>query len=301
MEDAPYTLDTAEEQQRRPGMLTLPHMKPLTDYVVALRDNLGEHYHIPNFDPCDGGVHARVLFLLEAPGPKASKFASSNNPDPTAKNLWNLIHDAGIARADTLIWNIVPWYVGTGKHILPVNSADIRQALPYLEELLALLPNLQMIVLVGRKAQLAKPQICLLTSRPIRHTYHMSALVFNRSPEKKKQTEEAFSAIAREISENKQTITGGDSIMPIVIQTPQEIVQRGIEIYEQRLRAQVEGGNQGKFLVINTETGDYEMDANDVIAAKRAKSRFGDAPLFSMRVGHTVAYRLGSRKVVKPL
>ena len=82
--------------------------------------------------------------------------------------------------------------------------------------------------------------------------------------------------------------------MPTVIQTPQEIVQRGIEIYEQRIRAQVEAGNQGKFLVINTETGDYEMDANDVIAAKRAKSRFSDAPLFSMRIGHAAAYRLGS-------
>ena len=202
MEDAPYTLDTAEEK-RRLEMLSSPHMKPLSGYLAAVRDAAvqiaaGTEQHVPSFDPCDGGIQARVLFLLEAPGPRAksSGFVSSNNPDPTAKNLWNLIHNAGIARADTLIWNIVPWYVGTGKHILPVNNKDIRLALPYLENLLALLPRLQLIVLVGRKAQLAEPQIRLLTSCEIKHTYHMSALVFHTSPEKKKQTEDAFHSIS---------------------------------------------------------------------------------------------------------
>jgi hypothetical protein len=79
------------------------------------------------------------------------------------------------------------------------------------------------------------------------------------------------------------------------------VVQRGMEIYEQQLKPQVEAGNYGKFLVINTDTGEYEMDADDVAAAKRAKARFADAPLFSMRVGHAAAYRLGSRRIVKPL
>lgn len=198
MQDAPYTLDTAEEQQRRLAMLTLPHVKPLADYVAVLWSDLGDQYHIPNFDPCDGGIQARILFLLEAPGPKAkaSGFVSRNNPDPTAKNLWNLIHDAGIARADTLIWNIVPWYVGTGKRIRPVNAADISQAMPHLKALLSLLPQLQLVVLVGRKAQSAEPQIQRLTVFPIRHTCHMSGQVFNISPEKRRLTEEAFSNIA---------------------------------------------------------------------------------------------------------
>ena len=203
MEDASYTLDTAEEQQRRLALLSSPHMKPLKDYLAAVRAAAvqianGTEQHVPSFDPCDGGIHARVLFLLEAPGPKAksSGFVSSNNPDPTAKNLWNLIHNAGIARADTLIWNIVPWYVGSGTKIRPVSRTDIQQALPYLKDLLALLPRLELIVLVGRKAQLAEPQIRQLTSLPFCHTYHMSGQVFNRWPEKKKQTEEDFRRIA---------------------------------------------------------------------------------------------------------
>ncbi len=205
MEDAPELLKDPVEQARRLALLESPHIKPLTDYLASVRAALGEQYHIPDFDPCDGGIHARVLFLLEAPGPKAvmSKFVSSNNPDPTAKNLWNLIHNAGIARTDTLIWNIVPWYVGTGQHILPVKNADRAQALPYLKELLALLPRLQLIVLVGLAAQAAAPRIRLLTSLPIKHTYHMSAQVFNIAPDKKKQTEEAFQDIAQFLNEYK--------------------------------------------------------------------------------------------------
>lgn len=85
--------------------------------------------------------------------------------------------------------------------------------------------------------------------------------------------------------------------MQTITRTPQEVVQRGIELYEQQIKAQVEDSNRGKFLVINTETGEYEMDVDDVLAAKRARTRFAGAPLFSMRVGHAAAYRIGSRKL----
>ncbi len=87
--------------------------------------------------------------------------------------------------------------------------------------------------------------------------------------------------------------------MQTIMRTPQEVVQRGTEIYVQHLKPQLEADNYGKFLVINTETGEYEMDADDVAAAKRAKVRFNGALLFSMRIGHAAAYRLG-RRIVKP-
>lgn len=73
-----------------------------------------------------------------------------------------------------------------------------------------------------------------------------------------------------------------------------DIVQRGQEIYERDIRSKVEADNEGKLLVINVETGEYEMDADDVVAAKRAKTRFGNAELFTMRIGHSAAYRIGS-------
>ena len=205
-EDAPELLKDPVEQAHRLAMLDSPHMKPLTDYLASVRAALGEQYHIPDFDPCDGGIHARVLFLLEAPGPKAvtSKFVSSNNPDPTAKNLWNLIHNAGIARTDTLIWNIVPWYIGENGHIKPAPKEDIKQAMPYLKDLLLLLPNLELIMLVGGKAQSAGLQIRQFTSLPIKYTHHMSARVFNVWPEKRRLIQEAFGDIAKELSERRE-------------------------------------------------------------------------------------------------
>jgi hypothetical protein len=74
-----------------------------------------------------------------------------------------------------------------------------------------------------------------------------------------------------------------------------EIVKRGQALYDEKIRPQVEAGNKGKFLVINVETGEYEMDADDVAAAKRASARFPDAPLFLMRVGYPSAYVLGGQ------
>ena len=76
--------------------------------------------------------------------------------------------------------------------------------------------------------------------------------------------------------------------------TEDEVAQRGHTLYQQKIRAQVDKAeNKGKMLVINIETGEWEMDADDVAAAKRAKARFGGAPLFSMRIGYSAAYRIG--------
>ncbi len=76
-----------------------------------------------------------------------------------------------------------------------------------------------------------------------------------------------------------------------------EIVKRGQAVYNETIRPQVEAGNKGKFLVINVETGEYEMDADDVAAAQRASARFPDAPLFSVRVGYPSAYELGGESL----
>lgn len=81
--------------------------------------------------------------------------------------------------------------------------------------------------------------------------------------------------------------------MAISSYSAEEIVRRGQEIYERDIRPQVEAGNKGKLLVINVESGEYEMDSDAIVAAKRAKTRFGAAPLFTMRIGYKGAYRLG--------
>ena len=127
----------------------------------------------------------------------SSAFISCNNPDPTAKNLWLLMQEAQIPRADVLLWNIVPWYVGSEGRIRPVNKTDIEEALPYLKRLIGLLPNLELIVLVGKKAQSARDRIRSMTDVPVVATCHMSQRVFAVWPEKKQEAQETFHDIAR--------------------------------------------------------------------------------------------------------
>jgi hypothetical protein len=67
--------------------------------------------------------------------------------------------------------------------------------------------------------------------------------------------------------------------------TKEEIAARGKAIYEQQIRSKVEPAHTGKFLIIDIETGDYEIDADDTAASRRAHNRHPDGAFFGMRVG----------------
>ncbi len=152
---------------------------------------------VPYFDPFDGGISAKVLFILEAPGAKAVKsgFVSRNNPDETAKNIFNLLNEAAFERSDTVLWNIVPWYIGTGKKIRPASKTDIAEGIIYLECLLKILSSLNTIVLVGKKAAQAKPFITKITTLRISETPHPSPLFVNNKPGNRKLLLSFFSEI----------------------------------------------------------------------------------------------------------
>ncbi|WP_194165304.1 uracil-DNA glycosylase [Deinococcus terrestris] len=111
---------------------------------------------LPFFDPADGGVGARVLLLLESPGPVVSRtrFVSVDNPDGTAENMRCLLHLSGLRRSDVVLWNAVPWQMSEGGVVTP-RPAQYAEAAPLTREVLALLPQLQAVVLVGKHAQQA--------------------------------------------------------------------------------------------------------------------------------------------------
>lgn len=183
--DAPKTLAAESERKARTDLLSRPHVRALSALVARMRDTKGPDYGIPDFDPLDGGVDARVLFLLEAPGPKAiaSGFVSRNNPDETAKNFFVLNAAAGIDRRSTVVWNAVPWYIGSGSRIRPARRDDVREADSWLVELLGHLPRLRFVVFVGLKARHAegvvhatRPDVALMTMP------HPSPMFINRAP-----------------------------------------------------------------------------------------------------------------------
>jgi hypothetical protein len=74
----------------------------------------------------------------------------------------------------------------------------------------------------------------------------------------------------------------------------EEIVRRGEELYEQQIRGQIdEERNKGKALVIDIETGDYEIDEDGLAAARRAQARHPDAALYAMRIGYPAYAKIG--------
>lgn len=184
--DTPKSLRHAHVREERCQMLSQPLARPLADLVQQFREELGEGYAMPDLDPMDGGIGAEILFLLEAPGPKAvqSGFISRNNPDETAANFFRLNVNAGIDRKRTAIWNIVPWYIGDGQRIRAADSSDIEAGMPYLKRLLALLPELKTIVFVGRKAERADGMFRQIAPHLQRLAMpHPSPMVINRHPD----------------------------------------------------------------------------------------------------------------------
>jgi hypothetical protein len=139
----------AEKVQR--ASADVAAVAPLAAYVERLRRHgLGD---VPDFDPLDGGTSAQALFLFEKPGPKAaiSGFISRNNDDRTAENTFRFMQQASIPRKITCTWNVVPAWNGTSK----VTGDELRSGVACLNELFELMPNLKVVMLVGRKAERA--------------------------------------------------------------------------------------------------------------------------------------------------
>ena len=73
-----------------------------------------------------------------------------------------------------------------------------------------------------------------------------------------------------------------------------EIDRRGQEVYEQDIRGKVETAeNIGKQIVIDVETGEYEIDSDGLAASRRLLVKHPEAALFGARIGYDAVYTLG--------
>ncbi len=81
--------------------------------------------------------------------------------------------------------------------------------------------------------------------------------------------------------------------------TRDEIARRGKDLYEREIRSRVEKDHFGEVVVIDVETGDYEIDPDHLTAAKRARAKHPDAALFALRVGFPALARIGGRATTR--
>jgi hypothetical protein len=184
--DAPRTNRDPAELELKRRLLRSPRIAPLTDLVERLRAE-GDGRDVPYFDPTQAGTDARLLLLLEAPGRRGatvrsgSGFISPDNDDPTAQSTWTLMRDAGIDRRLAVNWNVVPWYLGSDARLDSPRSADLAEAAAATRELLSLLPELRVVVLMGKPARTAW-DLLGIRNPPALRTWHPSPRSLNGRP-----------------------------------------------------------------------------------------------------------------------
>ena len=196
---APRGNRDGQECDRKKSLLLRPHVAPLTAYVETLREHRGGDESIPYFDPTDAGIGARVLVLLEAPGPKASNdsgFVSADNDDATAANMWHLYRDAGYDRShDVVAWNILPVVRRNATEDQPGQSRRHGGARPAVQKLLGLLHQVRVVVLLGRKAQRGWRYLGI--ALPVVESLHPSPRGLASRPDRRGQIREALEQARR--------------------------------------------------------------------------------------------------------
>ncbi|MEK6286900.1 MAG: hypothetical protein AABO57_14265 [Acidobacteriota bacterium] len=75
----------------------------------------------------------------------------------------------------------------------------------------------------------------------------------------------------------------------------EEFARRGDEIYDRDIKPHVTHGDDGKFVVIDIETGDYEMDRDEIVAHDRLELRRPNAQVWLTKVGRGYARRFRYR------
>ena len=172
----------------------------LDAFVQSLRGARSDPCDVPGFDPQNGNLNAKLLLVLEAPGPGAlaSKCVSIDNDDPTARNLKALLAKAGIRHDDLIVWNVVPWYCGNpDKTKIEVPSVrNLAEGIESLCTLVPLLKNLKAIVLVGSTARKAHVRLSATTQARILSCHHMSQRVLNVNKNAARENKAVFQFLA---------------------------------------------------------------------------------------------------------
>lgn len=67
-------------------------------------------------------------------------------------------------------------------------------------------------------------------------------------------------------------------------QEGQEVCRQGEAIYWKTIQPTLQQEDKGKYLLINVETGDYEIDEDEIAASQRARKRpGGDTPRYYLK------------------
>jgi len=82
--------------------------------------------------------------------------------------------------------------------------------------------------------------------------------------------------------------------MQTILLSHEEVAQLAKQLYKSNIQQQVETeDNIGKMVIIDIETGNYEVDKTGLQAAKTLNEKNPNARLFGIRIGYNVAASFG--------
>ncbi|WP_241665767.1 GreA/GreB family elongation factor [Prescottella subtropica] len=135
------------------GRRYAPSVRLINEYVDELRSR--RHVSIPYVAPTYGGIDARLLTLMQDPGPKTdlanadgSGMICLENVDLSAARQKFFLDEAGIRISEIVSWNAYPW---PKPH--PQTGRSDREAAEALRGFLMLIPGLEVVILNGAVAK----------------------------------------------------------------------------------------------------------------------------------------------------
>jgi hypothetical protein len=82
--------------------------------------------------------------------------------------------------------------------------------------------------------------------------------------------------------------------MQAILLSREEVARRARQLYESSIRQQVEvEENIGQMVIIDIETGNYEVDETGLKASRILKKKHPNARLSGIRIGYNVAVSFG--------
>jgi hypothetical protein len=88
----------------------------------------------------------------------------------------------------------------------------------------------------------------------------------------------------------------GALAVPTTKRTPDELNRLAQGIYDRKVRPVLKPEDDGKFVAIDVDTGDYVMDRDDHTAVMTLRARQPAADMWLMRVGYPTAIRIGASR-----
>ncbi len=76
-----------------------------------------------------------------------------------------------------------------------------------------------------------------------------------------------------------------------------KIEARGLRIYREKIRDRVYPQETGKVLAIDVDSGEYEMDNDEMAAWERLRARRPDAVIWFKRVGYQTVHAFGGLRL----